>query len=153
MCYHSFYPTEILNNWRPYMKGPHIEHFFLQLLFMSEFIRVSLNVYVGMCVCVSNTHELLSWAKVLCQLYELCVKVANTKTEPTKLNLIAPHFLLLVTPSRWPFPSRGTFGFFKSFISFVSLACSLSTLHHPFSKLMFDCGSERDSRDLRTSKK
>lgn len=65
------------------MKGPHIEHFFLQLLFMSEFIRVSLNVYVGMCVCVS---------KVLCQLYELCVKVANTKTEPTKLNLIAPSF-------------------------------------------------------------
>lgn len=67
--------------------------------------------------------------------------------------LSPPHFLLLVTPSRWPFPSRGTFGFFKSFILFVSLACSLSTLHHPFSKLMFDCGSERDSRDLRTSKK
>lgn len=72
------------------MEGPHIEHIFLQLLLMSEFIRVSLNVYIGMCVCVSNTHELLSWAKVLCQLYELCVKVANTKTEPTKLNLIAP---------------------------------------------------------------
>lgn len=53
-------------------------------LHMHTLTKVSAHMpLVCVCVGVCNTYELLSGAKVLCQLYELCVKVVKA----------APHIL------------------------------------------------------------